>query len=139
MDLEIVTWSEVSQTERQISYDIVYMWNLKEMVQVNLFTKQKQSHRCRKQNYSYQGRRGGGINWKTEIDKDREAWCAAVHVVARSWTRLSDCTTTTTTNITVHKTDTNKYLLYSTGNSTQYSVMIYMGKESKKEWTYVYV
>ena len=27
---------------------------------------------------------------------------------------------------------TNKDLLYSTGNSTQYSVMTYMGKESKK-------
>ena len=25
-------------------------------------------------------------------------------------------------------------LLYSTGNSTQYSVIIYMGKESEKEW-----
>ena len=33
----------------------------------------------------------------------------------------------------------NKDLLYSTGNSTQYSVMTYMGKESKKEWIYVYV
>ena len=29
MDLEIITLSEVSQTERQISYDITYMWNLK--------------------------------------------------------------------------------------------------------------
>ena len=34
---------------------------------------------------------------------------------------------------------TNKNLLYSTGNSTQYSVMTYMGIESKKEWIYVYV
>ena len=32
-------------------------------------------------------------------------------------------------NTTVYKID-NKHLLYSTGNSTQYSVMIYMGKES---------
>ena len=32
-----------------------------------------------------------------------------------------------------------QYILYSTGNSTQYSVMAYMGKESKKEWIYVYV
>ena len=32
---------------------------------------------------------------------------------------------------------TNKDLLCSTGNSTQYSVMTYMGKESKKEWIYV--
>ena len=29
---------------------------------------------------------------------------------------------------------TNKDLLYSTGNSTQYYVMTYMGKESTKEW-----
>ena len=34
---------------------------------------------------------------------------------------------------------TNKNLLYSTGNSTQYSVLAYLGKESKKEWIYVYV
>ena len=34
---------------------------------------------------------------------------------------------------------TNKDLLYSTGNSTQYSAMTYMGKESQKEWVYVYV
>ena len=27
-------------------------------------------------------------NW--EIAKDREAWCAAVHVVTKSWTQLSD-------------------------------------------------
>ena len=26
--------------------------------------------------------------------KDREAWCAAVYGVAKTWTRLSDCTTT---------------------------------------------
>ena len=34
---------------------------------------------------------------------------------------------------------TNKNLLYSTGDFTQYSVMTYMGIESKKEWIYVYV
>ena len=34
---------------------------------------------------------------------------------------------------------TNKNVLCNTGNSTQYAVMAYMGKESKKEWIYVYV
>ena len=34
---------------------------------------------------------------------------------------------------------TIKNLLCSTGNSTQYSVMTYMGKDSKKEWIYMYV
>ena len=33
----------------------------------------------------------------------------------------------------------NGDLLYSTVNSTQYSVIIYMGKESEKEWIHVYV
>ena len=28
---------------------------------------------------------------------------------------------------------TNKILLYSTGNSTQYSVMVFIGKESKEQ------
>ena len=29
MDLEIIILSEVIQTEKNISYDITYMWNLK--------------------------------------------------------------------------------------------------------------
>ena len=39
MDLEFVLLSEVR--ERQISYDITYMWNLKILAQRNLITKQK--------------------------------------------------------------------------------------------------
>ena len=56
-DLEIVTLNEVR--ERQI-YDITYMWNLKrnKKIQINLFKKQKQSHRCRKQIYGYQREKG---------------------------------------------------------------------------------
>ena len=33
----------------------------------------------------------------------------------------------------------NGELLYRTGNSTQYSVITYMEKESEKEWMCVYV
>ena len=47
MDLEIIMLSEVSQTEKD-KYHINYMWNLKKMIQMNLFTKQKQTHRHRK-------------------------------------------------------------------------------------------
>ena len=80
---------------------------------MNLFTKQKQSHRCKKQTYGYQaGKVGEGINWEIGID---------IHTLLYI------------------KQLTKKDLLYSTGNSTQYSVMTYMGKESNKEWIYVYV
>ena len=61
-----IDWSK-SDRERQI-YDIVYMWNLEKIVQMNLFTKQKYSHRYRKQTYGYQGEKGGGIHCEIGID-----------------------------------------------------------------------
>ena len=76
---------------------------------MNLPTKQKQSHRCRKQT-SLPGSKG-------ERDKLGD-WDWHIYT-------------------TIYKIGNNKDLLYSTGNSTQYSVMTYMGKESKKEWIYV--
>ena len=74
---------------------------------MNLFTKQKWSHRCRKQTYGYQGGK-------------RERY------------KLGDWDT-----LLYIKQITNKDILQSTGSSTQYSVMTYMGKESEKEWIYV--
>ena len=60
MDLEVIILSEVkSDTEREISYDITCMWNLKKMIQVNLFIKQKQTHRLREQTDDYRGKSGG--------------------------------------------------------------------------------
>ena len=54
----------------------------------------------------------GGINWETEVDKYTLLYIKQI---------------------------TNKDLLYSTENTSQYSLMAYMGKESKKDWIYVYV
>ena len=73
-----------------------------------LFTKQKQSYRCRKETYSYQRgkERWGGIKWEIGIDI-----CTLPYI---EWI-------------------TTKALLYSTGSSTQQSVMAYMGKESLKK------
>ena len=39
VDLVIIILSKVSQ--RQISYEITYMWNLIKIIQMNLFIKQK--------------------------------------------------------------------------------------------------
>ena len=40
IDLEIIILSEGRHREA-ISYDIAYMWNLKKLVRMNLFTKEK--------------------------------------------------------------------------------------------------
>ena len=53
MDLEIIILSEVNQ--RPISYD---RYLKKQMIQKNLYTKQKETHRHKKQTYSSQGGKG---------------------------------------------------------------------------------
>ena len=67
MDLEIIIlkWSK-SDKERQISYDMAYMGNLKKkMVQMNLFTKQKPTHRLGEWTYGYRGE-GWGV-WRLGV------------------------------------------------------------------------
>ena len=52
-------WSK-SDRERQISYDYHLYLESKNMIQMNLFTKQKLTHRLRKQTYGYQREMVGG-------------------------------------------------------------------------------
>ena len=58
MNLKIVTLGEVSQTDKD-KYCIVSVTYgiLKKKIQMNLFTKQEQTHRHRKQIYGYQRRK----------------------------------------------------------------------------------
>ena len=48
-------------------HDIVYMWNPKKMIKMNLFT--KQTHRLREWTYGYEGEGWGeGIDWEFGVD-----------------------------------------------------------------------
>ena len=61
MDLENIILSEASQTEKHKYYAIItYTWILK-ITQMNLYTKQKQTHRHKKQIYGYQRGEGGKL------------------------------------------------------------------------------
>ena len=74
---------------------------------MNLFIEQRQTHRFLKQTMVTKGDRcGRGRDWGFVVDK-----CTL---------RYMECLA-------------NRDLLYSTGNSTQYSVIINMGKEYEKE------
>lgn len=39
--------------ERQISYDVPYMWNLKKKIQMNLFVERGQTHKLKERIYGY--------------------------------------------------------------------------------------
>ena len=80
----------------------------KKRVQMNLSTKQKQIYRCREQTSS------SGVRWGINCGIGLDI-CTLLHM----------------------KQITNKDLPYSTGNSIQYSLMIYVGKESIKRWIYM--
>ena len=75
---------------------------------MNLFTKQKETHRFREQTYSSQGRKmGEGIVRVFEMDVQ---------------------------TLLFFKWISNKNLLYSTGNSAQYYVADWKGGEFGEEW-----
>ena len=75
---------------------------------MNLFTKQKQTDIENKLMFTKGVMLGGGVNQEFRINIHTLLYIRQI---------------------------TNKNLLYSTGNSTQYSVITYMRKESEKEWT----
>ena len=108
MDLEIVILSEVSQTERQIPYDITYMWNLKYDTNKVLYKTETDSDI---ENRLVGRRGGGGMEWEFGVSR-----CKLFHI---EWLN-------------------NKVLLYSTGSYIQYPVINHNGKEYKKECMYMY-
>ena len=69
MGPEIIILNEVSQAEKDKYYMISLTCAIQKIVKTNLFTKQKQTHRHRKQTYGYQRGRGGGIHWEFEINR----------------------------------------------------------------------
>ena len=80
---------------------------------MNTFAKQKQTHRHRKQTYGYQrGKsREGGINEEFEMNRHALLYVSQIN---------------------------NKDLLYNTGNYIQHLIIAYNGKDSEKEYVYVY-
>ena len=84
------------------------------MTQMNLTTKQKQTHRHTKQTCGWQGGGGLGEGWIGRL-----GLADANYFIYIEW--IND-----------------KVLLYSTGNYIQYPVIKHNGKEYKKECIYMY-
>ena len=59
MDLEVIILRLVSQTERQVSHDIIHMWNLIFKNDTNELIYKTETHRFQKQTYGYQ--RGNAV------------------------------------------------------------------------------
>ena len=86
------------------------MWNLKENDTNELIYKTEIDPQTKKTNFqSPKGKRGGGINQEFGVNVYTLLYIKQI---------------------------TNKDLLYSTGNYTQYFVITYKGKESDKEYMY---
>ena len=60
MDLEIIILSEVHLTEKDKYHMISLICGIQKLIQMNLFTKLKHTHRLRKQTYGYQRGKVGG-------------------------------------------------------------------------------
>ena len=62
MDLEIIPLSEISQTEKDKYCMISFICGISKMIQMNLCTKQKQSHRQKTNLWLPKAKGGRGIN-----------------------------------------------------------------------------
>ena len=98
MHLEIITLSGVSHRERQIPYDITYMWNLK--YDTNELICETDSQRTDLW-LSRRRRTGRGKNWESGIHSGKLLNTDQIN---------------------------NKGLLYGTGNNIQYPVINHNGK-----------
>ena len=59
MNLEIVILSEIKQTEKDKYHMVLLACGILKMIQINLFKKQKETHRQGRQTYGYQRRKRG--------------------------------------------------------------------------------
>ena len=111
MDLEIIILSK-SERERQIPYDITYMWNLKYDTNELIYETETDLQIERTDLWLPRGRGGGGgKDWEFGISR-----CKLLYI---EWIK-------------------NKVLLYSTGNHIQYPVINRNGKEYEKECIHMY-
>jgi len=83
------------------------------MIQMNLFTKQKQTHRLREQIYGY----GAGAGSEGIVRESGMDMYTLLYL----------------------KETANKDLLYSTGNSAQYYVAAWTGREVGGEWIHAWL
>ena len=113
MDLEIIILNEVNQTKTNIM-DITYMWNLKEGIQMNLVYRTEIDPQTQKRDmWLPKGKQEVGIN-QQELGINKYM-------------------------LLYIKQMTNKDLLCSIENYTQYFIVTYKGRESEKGGVYICV
>ena len=115
MQLEIIMQSK-SERERQIPYDVTYIWNLKHGTDESIYKTEIDSQTQRTDLWLPRGRTGGrGIDWEFGVGR-----CKLLYI---GWIN-------------------NKVLLQSTRNYIKYPVINHMGRNIKEcvcVYIYIYV
>ena len=73
-DLENI--SEVSQTEKDKYYMVSFICVIYKIIQMNLYTEQKQTHRHRKKTYGYQRGKGRGYGQIRSMRLTETRYCS---------------------------------------------------------------